>query len=197
MTMMLTVTEAAQILGQSARTVRARLARGDLPGRKRGAQWLVPRDALPLSEAEHQRVQARAEKVRETVEAALPSRLTSRRDRRSVVDEAAFRAIHHLRAQIASSAGSLGQRRAARALERALRWVVEGVNEWSPEAKRRCFTAARAAVSHACTALLVDVAIPPPEPVRGWVAALEQEVLPPLAGLCRSAERSQRDRRAA
>lgn len=59
--MMLTVTEAAQLLGQSPRTVRARLARGDLPGRKRGGRWIVPRDVLPLSEAEHRRIQAQAD----------------------------------------------------------------------------------------------------------------------------------------
>jgi excisionase family DNA binding protein len=191
MTMMLTVTEAAQLLGQSPRTVRARLVRGDLPGRKRGSQWIVPRDRLPLPEAEHRRLQAQAEQIRETVEAALPSRVTSRVARRSVVDEAAFRAIHAARQQLAADP-SRGARRASRSLERALHLVAEGVNEWRGEAKRQCFVAARAEVSRACAWLAADAPLPPPEPVRSWLAALEQEVLPPRAGLCRSAERSDR-----
>ena len=50
--MELTITEAATLLGRSPRTVRAQVARGELPGFKRGGQWVIRREALPLSEAQ-------------------------------------------------------------------------------------------------------------------------------------------------
>ena len=50
--MELSITEAATLLGRSARTVRAQVARGELPGFKRGGQWVIRKEALPLSEAQ-------------------------------------------------------------------------------------------------------------------------------------------------
>ena len=50
--MELTVREAAALMGRSARPVRAQVARGELPGVKRGGRWLIPRKALPLTEAQ-------------------------------------------------------------------------------------------------------------------------------------------------
>jgi excisionase family DNA binding protein len=190
--MLLTVAEAAQLLGQSPRTVRARLARGELHGRKKGGHWVVPRDVLPLPEAEHRRLQARADEIRQTVDAALPSRLSGQRRRRSVVDEVAFRAAHALRTQLQSS-GVPEATEAAGAVQDALYALAHGLHEWSPDRKHAAFGQARAAVTRAIARLLLDAPIPPPEPVRTWVEVLEQELLPPIAGLCRQAE--QRDRR--
>lgn len=186
MSMLLSVAEAAQILGQSVRTVRARLARGELHGRKKGGQWVVPREALPLPEAEHRRLQERAEAVRQAVDAALPSRLTGQRPRRSVIDELAFRAAHALRIQLRENAAAPD---AVAAVEDVLYAVARGTHEWRTDAKLAAFGQARGAATRAITRLLVDGPIPAVEPVRTWVEILEHEVLPPIAGLCRQAER--------
>ena len=59
--MQLTLTQAATVLGVSARTLRDRLQRGDLCGSKRGGRWIVDSHSLPMSEAQHRSMQARAE----------------------------------------------------------------------------------------------------------------------------------------
>ena len=47
MTMLLTVIEAATVLGCSPRAVRARIARGELKGSKQDGQWRIPRGDHP------------------------------------------------------------------------------------------------------------------------------------------------------
>ena len=91
--MEISVREAASLLGRSRRTVRSQLARGELAGRKRAGRWHVDRRHLPLSAAQHQALQKKAEHVREAVDSTLPSRLAHDRcDRsRSVLDLDAFR----------------------------------------------------------------------------------------------------------
>ena len=81
--MEITVTEAATLLGRSARTVRAQVARGELPGIKRGGQWFVNRAALPLTEAQRATLQRKAQGLRDALEDALPGRMAqSSGDRR-------------------------------------------------------------------------------------------------------------------
>lgn len=72
--MELNVREAATLMGRSPRTVRAQLARGDLPGVKRQGQWRLQRRHLPLTEDQRRALQARAEGIRQLVEEALPGR---------------------------------------------------------------------------------------------------------------------------
>ncbi len=187
--MLLSVTEAAQLLGQSPRTVRARLSRGELAGRKRGGRWVIPREALPLPESEHRRLQERAAAIRETVDAALPSRVTGAKKRRSVVDEVGFRAAHALRAELRGNAHPAAAG-AAEALEAGLVAIGLAVHEWSPASRIAALTRARAAVSGTIVGLLLSGPLPPDDPVRGWVVTLEHEVLPPIAGLLRRAERA-------
>jgi excisionase family DNA binding protein len=80
--MLLSVAEAAELLGLTPRAVRGRLARGELPGRKQGRRWVIPRRALPLDAAAHRALLDRADHVREAVERALPSRGVARRQTR-------------------------------------------------------------------------------------------------------------------
>ena len=68
----LTVREAATLLGCSARSVRARLVRGSLPGQKKGSTWTIPRDRLPLTELQRRKLQRKADAVRRAVEDVLP-----------------------------------------------------------------------------------------------------------------------------
>ena len=80
--MLLTPREAATALGCSERTVRARLQSGRLRGFKKGGRWRVHRKDLPLSEDQRRALQARANTIRSTVEAALPSRTASHNGQR-------------------------------------------------------------------------------------------------------------------
>ncbi len=48
---MLTVREAAVLLGKPARTVPAMLARGELRGVRRSSGWVIARESLPITDA--------------------------------------------------------------------------------------------------------------------------------------------------
>lgn len=191
--MLLTVVEAAQLLGTSPRTVRGRLARGTLKGRKKGGQWVIPRDALPLPEAEHRRLQERAEAIRETVDAALPSRVSGQRKRRSVVDEVGFRNALAIRRELRAS-DHLAAAPAAERVEQALESLGIALHEWRAEPRLAALTRARAGIAGAVVALLLDAPWPLEDPVRSWVVTLEHEVLPPIAGLFRRTERQRGSR---
>ena len=72
--MELSVREAATLMGRSPRTVRAQLARGELPGVKRGGRWRVQRRHLPLTEDQRRALQTKADGIRQLVDDALPGR---------------------------------------------------------------------------------------------------------------------------
>ena len=59
----LSVREAAELLGCSTRTLRARLARGEIRGHKRDGAWRIARSDLPLTEAQRDEILSRAEQV--------------------------------------------------------------------------------------------------------------------------------------
>lgn len=191
--MLLSVTEAATLLGQRPRTVRARLARGELPGRKQDGRWVIARAALPLSEAQHQRLQARADEIRATVDAALPPRVAARRDRprRSLADLDVFHAVHRALGQLsASSAASLPRRaELVTVLERGASALAVAFHEYRSDARLHALTEARAALANGVCLLLLPAPLPPGEPALSLVDLLEQEALPGLAGLFRQAER--------
>ena len=69
----LTIREAATVLGVRPRTVRDRLKRGTLTGHKRGGRWVIPRHALPLNDVQRQALHAKADSLRDALEAALPA----------------------------------------------------------------------------------------------------------------------------
>jgi len=190
---LLTVVEAAQLLGQSPRTVRGRLARGTLKGRKKGGRWVIPRDVLPLPESEHRRLQERAEAIRETVDAALPSRVSGNRKRRSVADEVSFRNALALRRELSASDHPAATA-AARRVEQALEALGVALHEWGADARHAALTRARAEVSGAVVTLLLDASWPLEDPIRSWVVTLEHEILPPIAGLFRRTERQRSHR---
>lgn len=62
--MRLSPREAATLLGQSPRTVRAQLGRGDLPGTKDNSRWSIDRRDLPLTEAQRRALQQKADSLR-------------------------------------------------------------------------------------------------------------------------------------
>lgn len=55
--MELSVREAAVLTGRPPRTLRAQLARGEMPGVKRNGRWVVDRRHLPLTEDQRRRLE--------------------------------------------------------------------------------------------------------------------------------------------
>lgn len=190
--MQLTVREAATLLGQSPRTVRARLLRGDLPGTKDGGRWAIDRRDLPLTERQRQALQHKAESLRRTLDEALPSRLarTAGQRTRSIADLEAFRHGAELLAELegASCSEEPGHRRTARLVRGALLALSEVVHHYDGEMKLAAVRRARTGLARAAGELLLAAGSPPVEPYAGWAVKLETEVLPAVAGLARWAE---------
>ena len=189
--MELTVREAAALLGKHPRTIRAKIARGDLHAFKREGQWRIPRGTLPLTEPQRQDLQVKAEAVRTAVEAHLPGRTAESRGdrRRSVADLDVFRGGLELLAWV-RDAEDLSARTLAgveAALEVALMALSEGVHHYARHEKRAAFVHARAAFARAA-ALLLEAGVPPTEPVHTWLVALEGRLIPATARLVRWSE---------
>lgn len=192
--MELSVREAAALMGRSRRTVRAQVARGDLPGVKRNGRWHIRRDHLPLTEAQRAILQGKARSLRSAVESVLPSRLapTAGRRHRSIVDLDAFRLGSELLREIRSNADEQlpgGTREQAAAyLEDALLSIAEAVQQFDREVKLAALRQARSALARATATMLLACGDPPPEPVFSWVTALEADVIPAVGGFARWAD---------
>lgn len=192
--MELSVREAAALLGRSPRTIRAQLVRGDLSGRKRNGSWRIERRHLPLTETQRRAFQAKATAIRQAVEDALPPRLAQTRGQRSrsIADLDAFRygarLLADLRAAEADALRAPTQRRVAGHVERALLALAAAAQHFDRELKLSALNRARTNLAHATALLLVEAGIPPPDPVREWVAALENQVIPAVAGFTRWVE---------
>ena len=176
--MELTVQEAATLLGVTRRAVRARIRRGTLRAFKRGNQWYLPRKALDLDPTQQRRLRDVSDEIRATVEGALPDR-----DARSVAELKSFRAAKAVLLGLRGHGVELQP--AAGALQDGLGRLAEGHHQFSRAAKLSGYGAARSRFCHALAGLLVlDSAL-----ASGAARAIELEVLPPLAGLIRWAER--------
>lgn len=186
----LTIQEAATLLGRRPRTVRAQVARGDIPGFKKGGQWWIPQANLPLTETQRAALQARAEEVRGAVESALPAAVSLAHDKKrwSVTDLEAFctgrRVLNELRTN--------DQPRAAEELEAGLLALCEGSHLFDPRDKIAALDRARAHISRAAGRLLLTpeatLEDAPTTPHRAWANDLEGELIPALAGLIRRVE---------
>ncbi len=196
--MELSVQEAATLLGRSPRTVRSQLASGELAGRKRGGRWRIERRDLPLTEAQRAGLQGKADRIRRSVEEALPSRMARSRGQRtrSIADLDAFRRGAQVLAEIrGASGGKAARERAAALIEEALLDLAEGVQLYDRELKLAALNRARAGLARSAASLLLDAGIPPADPAFGWVAAIESEVIPAVAGFARWADRLGEKRR--
>lgn len=172
----LTVAEAATILGVTPRTVRSRLARGELDGRKHGKRWVISRDALPLTEAQRRAVHARAQQVRDAVDQALPGR--TGRTARTLLDLDAFRLGLELYGELRATDSS-----AAELLRQALLHLAEGVHVYARDHKLAALDQARASIGRASATLLL--AAEDPADVAPLVDRLEGTVGPAISGYAR------------
>lgn len=191
--MKLSAREASTLLGCSPRTLRAQLARGELPGVKKNGRWLIERRDLPLNESQRRSLQGKAARVRKAVDDALPSRLARRHgDRsRSLADLDAFRLGAEVYAEVRSDGEVLGEARrehVAGMLEGGLLAVAEAAYQYDRELKLDALNRARAELSRAGATLLLAAGLEPAEPVARWVTVLEGEVLPAVAGFARWAD---------
>ncbi len=199
--MRLTTREAATIMGRSRRTVRAQVARGDLPGVKRNGQWTIERRHLPLTEAQRRKLQRKASGLRRAVDEALPPRLARALgdSSRSLADLAAFRLGLDLAAEIRSSeAGAIpdaARHEVLQLLEHSLLAVAEAAHQYDCELKLEALNRARAGMARAAARLLFESGGEPAEPVAAWLAALEGEVLGAVAGYARWADKLKERRR--
>jgi hypothetical protein len=162
------------VLGVSDRAVRGRLVRGALAGRKVDGKWVVARSALPLDGPAQAAADARATRVRDTVDRALAARAD--RGVRSVGDLTAFRVCQA--ALVDAPEPVRGDLREA-ALHLSIAW-----HEFNPAPRLHALTIARAALARAVAGLLLHQ--PPAEVLA---RRLEAEALPALVGLFRRAER--------
>ncbi|MBI4881452.1 MAG: helix-turn-helix domain-containing protein [Planctomycetes bacterium] len=188
--MQLTLREAATLLGCNGRTLRARLARGDVPGQKRGSKWLIDSDAVPLTSEQRARLEGRAAEIRQTVEDQLGRMLRGRRSRRrSLLDLDAYRAGSKLlraAAELPLSKDDAGLVRAR--LRAGMLSLAEGAHAFDPGDKVAAFRATRRCLSPALATVLLASSDPLPPAVEAWVVAMEQDMLPSIAGLLRWSE---------
>lgn len=189
--MELSVREVAALTGASPRTVRARMARGELPAVKKNGRWRIDRRRLPLTEDQHRGLQAKAEEMRQALDAVLPPRLTatSGQRSRSLADLDAFRLGADLLAAIRAASPetfpAVEVTRLKRRLEMALLGLAEAVAHYDRQLKLDALNRSRASFAQALGLLLARAGVSPPDPARGWALALETEILPALAGFAR------------
>jgi hypothetical protein len=192
--MELSVREAATLCGKSPRTLRAQLARGELPGVKRNGRWRVDRRHLPLTEAQRRALQARADGVRRLVEDALPSRTATKRGEpaRSLADLDAFRVTVALMNRVSEDAKrdtSPTARRLETYLRRAALMLAETFHQFDPRLKLEAVNRARSQLARATAVMLIDGGDPISEPAFTWLTVLEREVIPTVGGLARAIDR--------
>ncbi len=193
--MELSVREVAALLGKSPRTVRAQVARGELPGKKRRGEWRIERRNLPLTDAQRTALQDKAERVRHVIDEALPSRLaqSSGQKSRSIADLDSFRLGVEVLAELRSARNDVVPKAVrddvAALIYEALLALAEAVQLFDRERKLEALNRARAGLARSAASLLIEAGIPPAEPVFGWVTAIESEVIPKVAGFARWADR--------
>ncbi len=193
--MELSVREAATLMGRTPRAIRAQVASGKLPGRKKGGRWRISSEALPLDEARRRGLQAKADGLRRAVERVLPSRTasTSGDRRRSVADLGSFQAGSSLLRELADRGdevlGTAAADQARELLQEALLDLSEAAHHYDRSAKLAACLRCRAGLARATGLLLLAAPDPQASPVFDWLTLLETEALPALAGFIRWVER--------
>lgn len=189
--MEITIREAAPLLGRSTRAVRAKIARGELPATRRGHTWMIPLASLPLTDAQRQSMQQRADLVRGALDAVLPSRAATdrRRARRSILDLIPFTHGVHLLREVATTTPAPANRDLVlRGLRDALLDLAAGSAEYDTRLRAESLRRARGGFARVAGLLLATVEAPDARSLQ-WCERIEHDVLPPIGGLLRWAER--------
>ena len=182
------------MLGKSERQVRYLIRQGKLEAKKEGKRWRIDSDALPLDEAERQRLGQRLDRAREQVESAFAPAAKAvggegeARERYSVRRLAAFEAGRALYRELAAALGE--EHEAASLLLQALTELTQGCHAFRPEDKIRAFDEARRLAAAATARLFVAT----DERGEAFAGRLEQELIPKIGGLVAAQEKGRKRR---
>ncbi|MEZ4434239.1 MAG: helix-turn-helix domain-containing protein [bacterium] len=94
--MMLSIREAAALVGKSPRTIREHARTGRIDARRIGGRWLIPRDAV-ADDATHRARQDEVERLRDHIDAALDEVTPGGRGYYSVRDVKSFEVMSTVR----------------------------------------------------------------------------------------------------
>lgn len=194
--MELSIREAAALLGRSERTVRAQLRSGVLAGHKRGRAWLLPSEQLPLTEVQRRKQERLVGEARSALEQALPERFRREKgEARSVLNFEAFVAgIETLRGHADSlRAGAVDARSA---LTQALETLAAACHEFDLPARRALLRDARSTLARLVGRLHLESLSDPASDLIALAQRIEQTILPPIGGLLRWIDKTQRRARA-
>lgn len=191
--MMLSLAQAATLLGKSPRQVRYMIKSGQLAASKVDNCWAIDEAALPLTAAQRSALETRAAAARDAFERALaPAEAATQRSRERYYSVTRLEAFSRGEALYREARILLGDDPACTLLFSALEHVTRGCHTYRPGDKARCFSEARTTASKALTHLLLgegDI-----DGRRGLAERLEAEVLPRISGLLAACERRSRRR---
>jgi excisionase family DNA binding protein len=187
--MELTVQDAARILGKSERQVRYLIQTGRLTATKHDGQWKISRGDLPRSPGQERADQRKTERATEIASAVLDFGDSKGSKSKSwTVDQ--LHAVRQGEPLYRDCVEQLGtDHEATRRLRAALMLIGCGFFEYDAARKAARYSAARDCVSRAVMTLLLDT-----EPRQDLLGRMQKDLLPPLGGLIRSAQRPRRRR---
>lgn len=203
---LLTLQQAADALGKTARQVRYLVKQGRLPARKVGGQWLVDSADLPRSPGQDKATERKQRMLVQAIDEALDIPASARR-RYSVRDLRAYKIAAPLYHQITAALGA--EHPVCQALHQTLEELARGCHRYDRTTKADAYRTARDHASQAACqlALLIDRAtgqkadteadLAPDQnvqnvdngPALAWLDTVEQELMAALAGLIRRLER--------
>jgi excisionase family DNA binding protein len=180
--MQLSLQEAMQILGKTRRQVLYMIDQGRLPARKVGSRWVVERADMQVDEAVQQRTFQKQARFKAVIEEAL----TPGQERRYTLrDLKAVQVATPIYRDIAARGESWSK--AAAHMRACLEQLAVGCHRYDRQEKTLAYRAARDAASLAAIELLLHHDANTPD--DGLLDAIEQELMPAMAGLLRRSER--------
>jgi excisionase family DNA binding protein len=179
--MQLSLQEAMQILGKTRRQVLYMIEQGRLPARKVGSRWVIERADVQVDEAVHQRTTQKQARFKAVIEDAL----TPGQERRYTLrDLKAVQVATPIYREMAARGD--GWSKAAAHMRACLDQLAVGCHRYDRHEKTLAYRAARDAASLAAMELLLHTEAKPDD---GLLDAIEQELMPAVAGLLRRSER--------
>lgn len=181
--MMLSMSEAARLLGQTQRQVRYQVKRGQVKATKVGGRWMIDEADLPATASRKEQGAAHAAALKQAVDKALAPHVAVRA-RYTVESVAAFReGVLAWRA----AREALGDHPAVAALAAANLAMSRGAHGFRTRAKALAFEEARGHASDAVAWLFMEGS----EKARAVASSVEVGVLPALSGLIRRQEKGE------
>ncbi len=183
--MHVTLQQAADLLGKSARQVRYLVKKGELKAEKVEGRWMIARDALPLPPAQAKAAGRRDDRLHRVVDESLAA-AGAERKAPSVHQLRAYRLLLPLYREVVA-AGEAGDPVGV-SLAAALRALALGCHRFYKEDKASAYREARDAVSEA----VFHLSVAGDEASEQRAGTLETEVMPAISGLLSRFDRRRR-----